>query len=230
MPSCQLPLQDRRRILSHQLGEFIHCYNKVQNLWHRFYHKIFRGDTSTGITVQFSSNNRLYMLSYFFLSFQETEHMVKNQENSKEENCVNPSVFQEYITAARLVNWQAHLQLFRAWLFTVQSYMLLNKEWAQSAVHIYLHSFFINSENDLEEVLTFYTQKNKSATVFLGTKVRGVKKDVHEINGSGDSGNCKSSRSEFLPCVFFSHILYCRSGLCLIFYHSSTVNRNCLDL
>ncbi|XP_022048914.1 tubulin polyglutamylase TTLL5 isoform X2 [Acanthochromis polyacanthus] len=100
LPSRQLPLQDRRRILSHQLGEFIHCYNK------------------------------------------ETEHMVKKQENSKEEHCVNSRVFEEYITAA--------------------------------------------SENDLEEVLTFYTQKNKSATVFLGTKVRSVKKDVHEVNVSGD--------------------------------------------
>lgn len=29
LPSRQLPPQDRRRILSHQLGEFIHCYNKV---------------------------------------------------------------------------------------------------------------------------------------------------------------------------------------------------------
>uniref|UniRef100_A0A8C9XUX1 Tubulin--tyrosine ligase-like protein 5 n=1 Tax=Sander lucioperca TaxID=283035 RepID=A0A8C9XUX1_SANLU len=86
LPSRQLPLQDRRRILSHQLGEFIHCYNK------------------------------------------ETDHMEKKQESSKEEHCVNPSVFQEYITEA--------------------------------------------SENDLEEVLTFYTQKNKSATIFLGTKVR----------------------------------------------------------
>ncbi|XP_071354332.1 tubulin polyglutamylase TTLL5 isoform X4 [Trachinotus anak] len=108
LPSRQLPLQDRRRILSHQLGEFIHCYNK------------------------------------------ETEHMVKKQENSKEEHCVNPSVFQEYITAA--------------------------------------------SENDLEEVLTFYTQKNKSATVFLGTKDRSVKKDVHEINASGHSGDYENSK------------------------------------
>uniref|UniRef100_A0A3B4ZU45 Tubulin tyrosine ligase-like family, member 5 n=1 Tax=Stegastes partitus TaxID=144197 RepID=A0A3B4ZU45_9TELE len=88
LPSRQLPLQDRRRILSHQLGEFIHCYNK------------------------------------------ETEHMVQKQENSKEEHCVNSRVFQEYITVA--------------------------------------------SENDLEEVLTFYTQKNKSATVFLGTEVRSA--------------------------------------------------------
>ncbi|XP_040916090.1 tubulin polyglutamylase TTLL5 isoform X2 [Toxotes jaculatrix] len=109
LPSRQLPLQDRRRILSHQLGEFIHCYNK------------------------------------------ETEHMVRKQEHSKEEHCVNPSVFQEYITAA--------------------------------------------SENDLEEVLTFYTQKNKSATVFLGTKVRSVKKDVHEINASGDSSNYENSKT-----------------------------------
>nr|XP_046268236.1 tubulin polyglutamylase TTLL5 isoform X3 [Scatophagus argus]XP_046268237.1 tubulin polyglutamylase TTLL5 isoform X3 [Scatophagus argus] len=108
LPSRQLPLQDRRRILSHQLGEFIHCYNK------------------------------------------ETEHMVKKQENSKEEHCVNPSVFQEYITAA--------------------------------------------SENDLEEVLTFYMQKNKSATVFLGAKVRSVKKDLHEVNASGESGNCENSK------------------------------------
>uniref|UniRef100_A0A665WDY4 Tubulin--tyrosine ligase-like protein 5 n=1 Tax=Echeneis naucrates TaxID=173247 RepID=A0A665WDY4_ECHNA len=91
LPGRQLPLQDRRRILSHQLGEFIHCYNK------------------------------------------ETEHMVKKQEKSSKEHCVNPAVFQEYIIAA--------------------------------------------SENDLEEVLTFYTQKNKSATVFLGTKVKSVKKD-----------------------------------------------------
>ncbi|KAF1374937.1 hypothetical protein PFLUV_G00234220 [Perca fluviatilis] len=109
LPSRQLPLQDRRRILSHQLGEFIHCYNK------------------------------------------ETDHMEKKQESSKEEHCVNPSVFQEYITEA--------------------------------------------SENDLEEVLTFYTQKNKSATIFLGTKVRSVKKDIHEVNASGDSGNCENSKT-----------------------------------
>ncbi|KAK5916693.1 hypothetical protein CgunFtcFv8_011650 [Champsocephalus gunnari] len=109
LPSRQLPIQDRRRILSHQLGEFIHCYNK------------------------------------------ETEHIVKKQENRNEEHCINPGVFQEYITAA--------------------------------------------SENDLEEVLTFYTQKNKSANVFLGTKVRSVKKDIHEVNASGDSGHCENSKT-----------------------------------
>ena len=31
LPSAQLPLQDRRRILSHQLAHFIRCYNKVPN-------------------------------------------------------------------------------------------------------------------------------------------------------------------------------------------------------
>ncbi|XP_028250486.1 tubulin polyglutamylase TTLL5 isoform X2 [Parambassis ranga] len=107
LPSRQLPLQDRRRILSHQLGEFIHRYNK------------------------------------------ETDYMVKKLENDTEKHCVNPKVFQEYITAA--------------------------------------------SENDLEEVLTFYTQKNKSASVFLGTKVRSVNKDVNEVNQ--DSVNCENSKS-----------------------------------
>nr|XP_040055081.1 tubulin polyglutamylase TTLL5 isoform X1 [Gasterosteus aculeatus aculeatus] len=101
LPSRQLSLQDRRRILSHQLGEFIHCYDK------------------------------------------ETEHVVKRAESSQEAHCVNPSVFQEYIAAAR--------------------------------------------ENDLEEVLTYYTQKNKSATVFLGTK-----KDVHEVN---TLRNCRNSKT-----------------------------------
>uniref|UniRef100_A0A665WES0 Tubulin--tyrosine ligase-like protein 5 n=1 Tax=Echeneis naucrates TaxID=173247 RepID=A0A665WES0_ECHNA len=120
LPGRQLPLQDRRRILSHQLGEFIHCYNK------------------------------------------ETEHMVKKQEKSSKEHCVNPAVFQEYIIAA--------------------------------------------SENDLEEVLTFYTQKNKSATVFLGTKVKSVKKDVHEINAPGHSGDYEKSKSDFPVSLDCTHI------------------------
>ncbi|XP_061650701.1 tubulin polyglutamylase TTLL5 isoform X5 [Phyllopteryx taeniolatus] len=108
MPSHQLPVQDRRRILSHQLGEFIQCYEK------------------------------------------ETDHIVKKQQNSTEEKCVAASVFHDYITAA--------------------------------------------SESDLEEVLTFYTQKNKSATVFLGKKVRRVKKAFHEIRASEEPGNCKTSK------------------------------------
>ncbi|XP_068607715.1 tubulin polyglutamylase TTLL5 [Brachionichthys hirsutus] len=108
-PSHELPLKDRRRILSQKLGEFIDCYNK------------------------------------------DTEHMVKTQGESKDQHCISPTVFQEYIAAA--------------------------------------------SENDLEEVLTFYTQKNKSATVFLGTKHRGVKKGHHGANLLGNSGNCETSKS-----------------------------------
>ncbi|XP_008398490.1 tubulin polyglutamylase TTLL5 isoform X2 [Poecilia reticulata] len=100
LPNHQLPLQDRRRILSFQLGEFIHCYNK------------------------------------------ETELMSK-QERGEEEHCVNESVFQEYITEA--------------------------------------------SENDLEEVLTYYTHRNKSANVFLGNKVRSVK-----TQDSGSRANSKT--------------------------------------
>lgn len=61
--------------------------------------------------------------------------------------------------------------------------------------------------------MTFYTQKNKSATVFLGTKVRSVKKDIHEVNASGDSGNCENSKSEFLPWGFFSSHIPVTVGL-----------------
>ncbi|KAJ8396871.1 hypothetical protein AAFF_G00011940 [Aldrovandia affinis] len=59
LPSRRLPLPDRHRILSHQLGEFLHCYNK------------------------------------------ETEQMVKKMETLREEqHCVNPDVFQEFVTEA----------------------------------------------------------------------------------------------------------------------------------
>ncbi|NXK55035.1 TTLL5 polyglutamylase, partial [Chauna torquata] len=93
LPSRHLGLNDRRRILAHQLGKFIICYNK------------------------------------------ETEQMVQKRSNKKqeeeEEEGVNPEGFQNFITRA--------------------------------------------SESDLEEVLTFYTQKNKSASVFLGTNSRTTK-------------------------------------------------------
>ncbi|NXX48238.1 TTLL5 polyglutamylase, partial [Tricholaema leucomelas] len=86
IPSRCLGLGDRRRILAHQLGEFLICYNK------------------------------------------ETEQMVQKRSKKKqeeEEEGVTPEGFQNFITRA--------------------------------------------SESDLEEVLTFYTHKNKSASVFLGT-------------------------------------------------------------
>ncbi|KAL6477548.1 hypothetical protein MHYP_G00133830 [Metynnis hypsauchen] len=95
LPSRQLSLPDRQRILSHQLGEFIHFYNK------------------------------------------ETEQMVKSLEKIKDEDhCINPNVFQEFILEA--------------------------------------------SESDLEEILTFYTHKNKSASVFLGTKSQSSETDSHK--------------------------------------------------
>ncbi|NXC24240.1 TTLL5 polyglutamylase, partial [Campylorhamphus procurvoides] len=92
LPSRRLGLNDRRRILARQLGEFIICYNK------------------------------------------ETEQMVQKRSKKKqeeEEEGVNPEGFQNFITRA--------------------------------------------SESDLEEVLTFYTHKNKSASVFLGAKSTSTK-------------------------------------------------------
>ncbi|NXV54098.1 TTLL5 polyglutamylase, partial [Uria aalge] len=93
LPSRHLGLNDRRRILAHQLGEFIICYNK------------------------------------------ETEQMVqkrsKKKQEEEEEEGVNPEGFQNFITKA--------------------------------------------SERDLEEVLTFYTHKSKSASVFLGANSTSTK-------------------------------------------------------
>ncbi|NXC17911.1 TTLL5 polyglutamylase, partial [Corythaeola cristata] len=92
LPSRRLGLNDRRRILAHQLGEFIVCYNK------------------------------------------ETEQMVQKRSKKKqeeEEKGVSPEDFQNFITQA--------------------------------------------SESDLEEVLTFYTHKNKSTSVFLGTNSTSTK-------------------------------------------------------
>uniref|UniRef100_A0A671QCI3 Tubulin--tyrosine ligase-like protein 5 n=1 Tax=Sinocyclocheilus anshuiensis TaxID=1608454 RepID=A0A671QCI3_9TELE len=55
------------------------------------------------------------------------------------------------------------------------------------------------SENDLEEVLTFYTQKNKSASVFLGTKCDSsrVERNSDENRESDQSGDCTAI--EVLP-------------------------------
>ncbi|XP_041928112.1 tubulin polyglutamylase TTLL5 isoform X2 [Alosa sapidissima] len=111
LPSTQLPLQDRCRILSHQLGEFIRCYNK------------------------------------------ETHHMVQKLEKiNDEERCIDPSVFKDFIRKA--------------------------------------------CENDLEEVLTFYTQKNKSANVFLGTKCHNSKPAHNKTfcPGSGEPERVNSAK------------------------------------
>lgn len=108
LPSRRLPLSDRRCILSHQLGKFIHCYNK------------------------------------------ETEQMVKKIEKLKEnEQCVNPDLFQDFVTEA--------------------------------------------SESDLEEVLTYYTHKNKSASVFLGAGCKSAKPGTSE--GSGEHVNDQSQKA-----------------------------------
>lgn len=144
------------------------------------------------------ADSKEYLVSYFFLPSQETEHMAKKQESSKEEeHCINPSVFQEYITGARLVDWQAHLLLFNAWLLTVS--IIYATDWTVIPIcstYVYLLSYFFNSENDLEEVLTFYTHKNKSASVFLGTKVRS------EIDASGEPVKCGNPRCELHPYLF----------------------------
>lgn len=102
LPSRRLALLERRRILAHQLGDFIIVYNK------------------------------------------ETEQMAEKKSKKKleeeEEDGVNAENFQEFIRQA--------------------------------------------SEAELEEVLTFYTQKNKSASVFLGTHSKSSKNSTYSDNGA----------------------------------------------
>ncbi|XP_021034599.1 tubulin polyglutamylase TTLL5 isoform X5 [Mus caroli] len=106
LPSRRLALLERRRILAHQLGDFIVVYNK------------------------------------------ETEQMAEKKSKRKleeeEEDGVNAESFQEFIRQA--------------------------------------------SEAELEEVLTFYTQKNKSASVFLGTHSKSSK-NSSSYSDSGAKGD-----------------------------------------
>ncbi|XP_060118937.1 tubulin polyglutamylase TTLL5 isoform X2 [Heteronotia binoei] len=106
LPSRRLALYDRRRILAHQLGEFIICYNRE--------------------TDQMSQAG-----------------LMKKQEEEEEEG-VDAEGFQEFITKA--------------------------------------------SESDLEEVLTFYTHKNKSASVFLGTNPGASKHSSSQLECKAKGG------------------------------------------
>ncbi|KAM4853163.1 tubulin polyglutamylase TTLL5 isoform 14-T17 [Thomomys bottae] len=113
LPSRRLALLERRRILAHQLGDFILVYNK------------------------------------------ETEQMAENKSKKKfeeeEEDGVNAENFQDFITQA--------------------------------------------SEAELEEVLTFYTQKNKSASVFLGTHSKSSK-NRNSYSDSGAKGDHPETTQE----------------------------------
>nr|XP_031309949.1 tubulin polyglutamylase TTLL5 isoform X9 [Camelus dromedarius] len=113
LPSRRLALLERRRILAHQLGDFIIVYNK------------------------------------------ETEQMAEKKSKKKleeeEEDGVNTEDFQEFIRQA--------------------------------------------SEAELEEVLTFYTQKNKSASVFLGTHSKSSK-NSNSFSDSGAKGDHPETMEE----------------------------------
>lgn len=106
LPSRRLALYDRRRILAHQLGEFIICYNKETD-------QMFQA------------------------------RLMKKQDEEEEEG-VDAEGFQEFITNA--------------------------------------------SESDLEEVLTFYTHKNKSASVFLGTNPGASKDSSNQLESKAKGG------------------------------------------
>ncbi|XP_034498991.1 tubulin polyglutamylase TTLL5 isoform X7 [Ailuropoda melanoleuca] len=119
LPSRRLALLERRRILAHQLGDFIIVYNK------------------------------------------ETEQMAEKKSKKKleeeEEDGVNTENFQEFIREA--------------------------------------------SEAELEEVLTFYTQKNKSASVFLGTHSKSSK-NSNSYSDSGAKGGFTTSAEKEAKLVY----------------------------
>ncbi|XP_006884839.1 PREDICTED: tubulin polyglutamylase TTLL5 [Elephantulus edwardii] len=106
LPSQRLALLERRRILAHQLGDFIVVYDKETK--------------------------------------QMAEKKSKKKLEEEEEDGVNTENFQEFIKHA--------------------------------------------SEAELEEVLTFYTQKNKSASVFLGTHSKSSK-NRSRYSDSGAKGD-----------------------------------------
>ncbi|XP_053118488.1 tubulin polyglutamylase TTLL5 isoform X5 [Hemicordylus capensis] len=110
LPSRRLALYDRRRILAHQLGEFIICYDKE--------------------TDKMAQNK-----------------LIKKQEE-EEEDSIDADGFQEFVTKA--------------------------------------------SESDLEEVLTFYTHKNKSASVFLGTNAGASKHNNSQLESQAKGDHSKT--------------------------------------
>ncbi|XP_020649510.3 tubulin polyglutamylase TTLL5 isoform X11 [Pogona vitticeps] len=118
LPSRRLALFDRRRILAHQLGEFIICYNR------------------------------------------ETDQMAQKQlakKQEEKEEGVDVEDFHKFVTMA--------------------------------------------SESDLEEVLTFYTHKNKSASVFLGTNSGATKLNNSqvEIKAKGDDSEIREKAEKQEP-------------------------------
>ncbi|XP_022277942.1 tubulin polyglutamylase TTLL5 isoform X11 [Canis lupus familiaris] len=113
LPSRRLALLERRRILAHQLGDFIIVYNKETE--------------------------------------QMAEKKLKKKLEEEEEDGVNTENFQEFIRQA--------------------------------------------SEAELEEVLTFYTQKNKSASVFLGTHSKSSK-NSNNYSDSGAKGDHHATMEE----------------------------------
>ncbi|XP_043328965.1 tubulin polyglutamylase TTLL5 [Cervus canadensis] len=132
LPSRRLALLERRRILAHQLGDFISVYNK------------------------------------------ETEQMAEKKSKKKleeeEEDGVNSENFQEFIRQAS--------QLLAVVMVSVIKTLLLG-----------ICAIFLDSlQSELEEVLTFYTQKNKSASVFLGTHSKSSK-NSNSFSDSGAKGD-----------------------------------------
>lgn len=93
---------------------------------------------------------------------------------SAEEECrLHPDLFQEFVTEARLASLCPPAIEFLPLPHSVLSRKLALYTSPQPFAHRFSKPPHLPpslSESDLEELLTFYTQKKRSASVFLGTR------------------------------------------------------------
>ncbi|KAI2654766.1 Tubulin polyglutamylase TTLL5 [Labeo rohita] len=145
-PSPQLSLPDRQRILSNQLGNFIQLYNEV---------------LSNGQSFENAADVKDYNVI-------RARSKAKFMQLAPDLNIIRPAVLasEKPIPSFNISEATETKQM-------VESLDKIPDEDRCINSNVFQEFILEASESDLEEVLTFYTQKNKSASVFLGTKCGG---------------------------------------------------------
>lgn len=92
------------------------------------------------------------------------------------------------------LHWESLVGVICFFVFVLFKYMSV---FIQCQFFSSMFTFLCYSESDLEEVLTFYTQKNKSANVFLGTRCHNSKP---EHNGASCPGSGEPERVHTEKC------------------------------
>lgn len=117
LPSRQLPLQDRRRILSHQLGEFIHRYNKVTPYRLQFFHRNIIPRQMIATQETLFKKKRYYLLRKLTIWW-------KNWKMTQRSTVLTP----KYFKSTSLQQGKCSCLMYC---------VLLTREWCQSDIHIY---------------------------------------------------------------------------------------------